>query len=314
VLELRARLRQLRNRWVDQTLAGVERARTSLERGDVDILMLGDSSFLHWAHHDTDRTIIPDLLAERTGASVLTVAGGGFDARMYDEILRVLGMVDQRPRAVVFSVAIRANTGVHIREHPIHGHARTRAVLARTNPPLGHVRSFANGGSSAPPRAVRAFRSLPVTTRWGGTSTIGHRLSQVEGLGPPPWPVEVERRRFDYFHGEYVQEDNPGLDALAALGRRLAEYGVPAIANWAQVPVEHGERLFPGEFADHVQRNFERVESALLRDPDVLPPLLRPDLEDADFQDARNGTEHFSYSGRVKIADEMAKSLSDLGF
>lgn len=306
-------MRQLRNRWIDQTLLQVERARASLAGGVGDILVLGDSSFLSWAHRDTDRTLLPDLISERTGATVVTVAAGGYDARMHDAILRVLGMIEYRPRAVVMAVALRPNTGVHVREHPLHGHARSRAALARITPPLAHVRAFANGGSSTPKRELRAFRALPVVSRWGGTATIQERLAQVEGLGPPPWPIEVERRRFDYFHGELVDEDNPGLPALTALGRRLADYGVPTVANWSQVPVAHGERLFPGEFASHVHRHLDLVESALLREAVGVHGLLKPVLEDEDFQDVRNGTEHFSHSGRIKIADEIAKTLATIG-
>jgi len=306
-------MRLLRNRWIDQSLVQIERARVELTRGAVDLLLLGDSSFLSWAHRDEDKTLIPQLLAERTGASIVTVAGGGYDARMHDAILRVLGMLDERPRAVVVSFAIRPNTMVHVREHPLHGHKRSRAALARVSPPLRQVRAFGRGGGYATPREIRTFRSLEMTTRWGGTTTIESRLSRVEGLGPPPWPVEVERLRYDYFHGEFVHEDNVGLTDVTALGRRLAEYGVPAVVNWAQVPVAHGERLFPGEFRAHVERNLELAESALLRESVDLHGLLKPHLEDDDFQDVRNGTEHFSYSGRVKIVDEIAKTLSTAG-
>lgn len=309
---LRDRLRLLRNRWIDQSLVQVERARLELTQRPVDLLLLGDSSFLSWAHRDEDRTLIPQLLAERTGASIVTIAAGGYDARMQDAIVRVLGMLDARPRAVVMSYAIRPNTMLHVREHPLHGHRRSRAALARISPPLRRVRAFARGGGYATQREIDAFRSLEMTTRWGGTTTIDSRLAKVEGLGPPPWPVEVEQLRYDYFHGEFVDEDNVGLGDLTALGRRLAEYGVPVVANWAQVPVAYGERLFPGEFAGHVEKNLALVESALLRESRDLH-LLRPALDDEDFQDVRNGTEHFAHSGRVKIVDEMAKTLSTIG-
>lgn len=306
-------MRQARNRWIDQTLLHVEHARRRLEQGDGDILLLGDSSCLYWAHSDTDRTLIPQLLAERTGASIITVAGGGYDARMYDAILRVLSMVDHRPRAVLACLAIRPNTAIHVREHPLHGHGRTRAALARISPPLRGVRAFANGGSAAPKREVAEFRARTVTTRWGGTATIGERLAKVEGQGSPPWPVEVEQMRFDYFHGEAVHADNPGLADLTAFGRRLDDYGVPAVACWSQVPVAHGERLFPGEFEAAIQHDLGLVERALCEGASRLDGLLKPVIEDEDFQDYRNGIEHYSYSGRVKVADEMAKALAAAG-
>ncbi|MDZ5620008.1 hypothetical protein SFC88_04195 [Nocardioides sp. HM23] len=310
---VRDRMRQVRNRWIDQTLLRLEQARRQLEQGEGDILLLGDSSCLYWAHADTDRTLIPELLAERTGASIVTVAGGGYDARMHDALLRVLGMADNRPRAVLACLAIRPNTATHVREHPLHGHGRTRAALARISPPLRRVRAFANGGSAAPKREVAEFRARTVTTRWGGTATLGERLAKVEGLGPPPWPTEVEQMRFDYFHGQPVHDDNPGLADLTAFGRRLDEYGVPAVVCWSQVPVAHGERLFPGEFETAIEHDLGLVEQALCQGSTRLDGLLKPVLEDTDFQDYRNGIEHYSYSGRVKVADEMAKALAALG-
>ena len=310
---VRNRARTLRNRWVDQSLVQLQRAVTEIDRGAGELLLLGDSSFLSWAHSDTDRTLIPKLIADRTGASVVTIAAGGYDARIYDQLLRILGMLDRRPAAVVFSIAIRPNTSVHVREHPLHGHARSRAALERITPPLGRIRAFARGGTSVSEREERRFRELEVRTRWTGLATNGERLSKMEGLGPPPWPVEVEKARFDYFHGEFVDEDNPGLPTLTQLGRRLTEYGVPSVGHWAQPPMAHGERLFPGEFVDHVGRNLGLVESALARDAVGFEGLLKPVLDDEDYQDYRNGTEHYAYSGRLKISDEIAKTLAQLG-
>jgi hypothetical protein len=313
MVPVRDRARQARNRWIDQTLLQLERTRRRLEQGEGDVLILGDSSCLYWAHTDTDRTLLPELIAKRTGASILMVAGGGFDARMYDALLRVLEMVDHRPRAVLACVAIRPNTAVHVREHPLHGHARTRAALARISPPLGKVRSFANGGSAVPKREVAAFRALTVTSRWGGTKTLGERLEKIEGTGQPPWPEDVARTRWDYFHGEAVLEDNPGLADLTTFGRRLEAYGVPAVACWSQVPISEGERLFPGEFRPAIESDLALVEQALCRGATGLDGLLKPALEDADFQDYRNGIEHYTYSGRVKVADEIAKALAGAG-
>lgn len=307
--ELRGRLRQLRDRWVDQTLLRVERARADLARGSGDVLVLGESSCLAWAYEDTDRRLIPELIGEATGASVVTVAGAGYDARMFDEVLRVLGFLEKRPRAVVLAVNVRTNTAVHVTRHPLHGHARSRAALARLAPPIGRIRAVGRGGG--PRRGeIGAFRELPVSTRWGGSGTIDGYLSRLEGSGPPPWPVEVERLRFDYFHGEVVGGDNDGIAALSALGRRLIHYGVPAVAYWAQPPVARGEELFPGEFADHVHANLARVETALMGAAVGLDGLLKPVLDEPDFQDRRNGTEHYSYTGRAKVADDVAQALS----
>lgn len=306
---LRNRARAVRNRWIDQSLASVEGARARLVRGTADLLLLGDSSCISLAHGDTDRRLIPELIADATGSSVVPIAGPGYDARMFGEVLRVLGMVEQRPRAVVLSINIRTSTAFHVTHHPVYGHRRSREALARISPPLQRVVALGRGGMAWRQDEIAEFRRQQVTTRWGGTRTIGDHVTRLEGHGPPPWPVEVERGRFDYFHGEVVHEDNEGLQALAALGRRLAEYGVPAVAYWAQPPVAHGERLFPGEFAAHVTRNLGLVEGALLGGGAALRSVLKPELDDVDFQDHRNGTEHYSASGRVKVAEAVAGEL-----
>jgi hypothetical protein len=171
------------------------------------------------------------------------------------------------------------------------------------------VRSLGRGGSGWREREVAEFRRQPVTTRWGGTKTVGEHVERLEGLGPPPWPEHVGRARFDYFHGQVVEPGNEGLAALAALGRRIEEYGVPALAYWSQPPVAEGERLFPGEFADHVQRNLDLVENALLGGGSAVSGLLRPVLDDPDFQDHRNATEHYSETGRAKVAEAVAEAM-----
>lgn len=310
---LRDRGRNLRNRWIDQNLQLLDGAVRQMGRGEGEILLLGDSSCLSWAYSDTDRTLLPQMLAERTGASVVTLAAGGFNARVYDQFLRILEALDHRPRAVVACLAIRTNTALHVREHPMHGHLRTLAALARIHPPVSRVRSFGRGGVVLSRREVARFRARTVTTRWGGTKTIGEHLVKIEGTGLPPWPDDVTRARFDYFHGEAVTPDNPGLPELTAFGRRLVQYGVPAVACWSQVPLRVGEELWPGEFAPAIHADLALVEQALVSGAPQLGGLLRPALEDEDFQDYRNGIEHYSHSGRVKVTDAITEALSRLG-
>lgn len=305
---LRTKARRTRDRWIDQTLAQVERARRQLAEGDVDLLVLGDSSSLAWAHTDTDRRNIPQLVAERTGRRVLTIAAGGFSAPVYGSILRILHDLPQRPRAVLTTACIRTNAFAHVRRHPTHGHNRSIAALDRVSPG-GRIRSFAVGGSTWKDEELAAFRALPMTTRWGGDKTIAEHLANIEGKGAPPWPIQVERDRFDYFNGEVLTDDNPELSALDVYGRRLAAYGVPVAAYWVLPPLAHGERLLPG-FAEHVTGNLAVMEKALDLPGRGFSGLIHPVLEDIDFQDMRNGVEHYSFTGRSKIADALIATVA----
>lgn len=309
LLKLRFRARAWRNRMVNQELRQLELARRQLLRDEVDVLMLSDSSVTSYAPRDTDRTFIPELISrELGGARVAVVAGPGMGAYLHDEILRVLSTIPNRPKALVISEAIRCSTMKHVTEHPIYHYPETRKALARTRTAKHRIRSFGRGGLPTPEQYA-AFEALEVTSRWGGTKTIGEYRAGVKGIGPLPWPREVEALVFDYFHGALFDEDHPGLADLTRLGARTKEYGVPTAVYWCPPPVERGEMHYPGEFADQVKRNWELCVRALTAgagDLTIVEPGL---IEDEDIEDPQNATEHFTYEGRVKVAQAVARAL-----
>lgn len=308
--ELRARARTFRNRWVNQELKQLEAVRRRLLRDEVDVLIVSDSSVSSYSVRDTDRTFLPTLISRQMGgARVATVAGPGYGAYLHDEILRVLTTLPNRPKALVISNAIRTNTMKHVTEHPIYNYPGTRAALATTKDARHRIRAFGRGNDPTPERYA-AFEELKVTTRWGGTKTIGEFRAHVKGVGPQPWPLELERVLFDYFHGELFDETHPGLQDLERLGRRIKEYGVPAALYWCAPPMERGELHFPGEFRDQVMANWALTTDALLAGAGDALRIVDPGLvEEDDWDDPQNATEHFTYAGRVKIADALAAAL-----
>ncbi|KRA38573.1 MULTISPECIES: hypothetical protein [unclassified Nocardioides] len=306
------RVRKLRDRWIDHPSRQIEQARRQLLTGDVDVLVLGDSSTLCWSLRDTDRTMIPELLGQRLGSNVVSVAGPGYGARVYSEVLRILGTLEQRPKAVVIATAIRATSGTHIVEHPTTSYARSLASLAKVKTARRRVRSLGRGGSFITPEADAAYRALPVHSRWADDVTIGDYRKQLEGQGPPPWPIELEKLRFDFFHGEYVRDDDPQLAKLTELGRQIDAYGVPTVVYWTRPPKQRGEMHFPGEFEDHVRANLAVVEGALVKDCTSVTGMIDVDLEDEDYEDSQNGNEHYSFSGRTKLTDAIADRIRDL--
>jgi hypothetical protein len=307
------RVRVARDRLIDHPLRQLERARRRLASEDVDILLLGDSSMLCWSPRDTDRTMIPTMLAERLDANVVTVQGPGYGAAIYSEVLRILGTLDRRPSAVVFAMATRTSTSTHEMRHPVVGYGRSLRALATVKGASRPIRFVGRGGSSHTAAEREAFYALPVTTRWSGDRNIDYFRRRLDGSGAPPWPQDLERLRFDYFHGEPVLPDNPGLPLIQQFGRRVEEYGVPAVGFWTKPPLQRGELHFPNEFESHVRGNLAQVQAALSAGAPTMPALLDIDIADDEFEDSQNATEHFTYAGRAKIAEALAGVVSRTG-
>lgn len=308
-LWVRAKMRTLRNKWVNQQLQQLETVRRRLLRDEVDVLMISDSSVTSYAPRDTDRTFIPELISrEMGGARVAVVAGPGMGALLHDEFLRVLSTIPNRPKGLVISEAIRCQTMKHVTEHPIYNYPATRKALARTKSARHRIRSFGRGHAPTP-EDYAAFEALEVTTRWGGTKTIGEHRAAVKGLGPMPWPREIEAALFDYFHGPIFDETHPGLADLTRLGARTKTYGVPTAVYWCPPPIERGEMHYPGEFADVVKRNWELCVQALTAEAGDLTVVEPGLVEEEDIEDPQNATEHFTYEGRVKVAKAVARAL-----
>ena len=306
------RIRALRNRWVDQPLIQVERARRQLAAGDLDILYFGDSSCVTWTFDDPDRTLIPELVAQRLNGSVATIAGPGYGANVFSEVVRLLGTMDQRPRAVVLTVTLRPNVITHVSRHPQFSYDRSVAAMRRVKSARHRIRAVGRGGVTNSPQERAEFMATPIPTRWGGEITVGEFRDRLQGQGPPPWPPEIEAIRFNYFHGEIVPPDHRGFAEARELAQRLKEYGVPVVPFWGIPPMERGELNFPGEFEKHVREQFAMLEGALADGYPGFPSMVDVDLDDVDFEDSQNGNEHYRFSGRVKIADAIVDRIRGL--
>lgn len=311
---VRSRVRTWRDRWIDQPLRQLELARRLIQDARPDVLVFGESSCLSRAAHDIDLAMIPELIGRQLGAGrVVTIALPGIGAVVPGEMLRILSTMRQRPGAVVVAVNIRSTTAAHVVNNPEFGRPRSVSALQRIASADRRIRAFGRGGFRSTAQDLATFLASPVHSRWSGDTTVGAYRQRLLGQGPPPWPPEIEKLRFDYFHGEVLGADNPMLDHLATLGRRISDYGVPAVGYFNPPPMLRGEHHFPGEFSSHVRSNFEVMKTALFRDVVQPWPIVEVPFADEDSQDSRNAAEHYSYSGRLKIATAVARQLGMSG-
>ena len=306
--KFRRQLRDIKHRAVESHLLQIERARRAIIAGDADVLMLGDSSFLFGAPGDAERIMIPGLVRrELDSARVVAIAGGGLAAGVYGDILRLFAQLDQRPAALIVSIVLRNNSMTHVTCNPSFRYDRLRADLVAQDP-HEKVRSFGRGAELDETERA-AFERLEVETRWGGRSTIGSYRTGLRGKITHPMPHDVQRRLFDYYHGEILTPDHPGLTEVRRFGQTVRDYAVPTAFFWAAPPLEHGESLYPGEFETHVRANLAQLQAALTPAGETTPVLIEAPLEDADFAESSDGTEHYALSGRRKIAQAVVAEL-----
>jgi hypothetical protein len=307
--EVKRRLWRLRERLVEQRLRQVEQARRKIVAGEVDVLMLGDSSCEFRSPDDPDPAMIPELISrELGGARVVTIAGGGFGGHVYAELIRYLGTLDKRPGAVVAAMAIRPNGMTHVNDHPVYRYRQLTEVLAARPTARRRLRSFGRG-SQPTPEQYEAYEALKVRTRWSGVMTIGEYRRNLRGKLNSALSTDTARQLFDYYHGEFITEEQWGLVAVGRFAEELRAYGAPAAAYWTAPSMEAGEALFPGEFTEHVHGNLAMIQSALGGTGEGGLPLLHVDFESEDFVDPADGTEHYRFSGRRKIAAAVADVL-----
>jgi hypothetical protein len=193
--------------------------------------------------------------------------------------------------------------------NPWYRYDRLRAQLVAQDPHK-KVRALLRGSGGKPDEAEMAeFEKLEVVTRWGGRSTIGAHRAWLRGKVTHPIPRDVREKLYDFYHGEIVTADHPNLTEARRFGETVRQYGVPTSMYWDPAPIHHGESLFPGEFENHVRANLAQLQAALTPAGETTPQLVEAPLEDADFYDSSDGNEHYSFSGRSKIAQAVVAEL-----
>lgn len=308
LVRLRAQARVLRDRVVDQQVRQLEAIRRGLVRGDVDVLVLGESSCILGRPGEPRTETIPQLLAARLGVRVASFVGAGFSPRMYGEALRLLGTVDARPQALVTSVCVRTSTSTHVLRHPIYSHERSYQRLRGLESARARLRSL--GGVPRPsPKEYALFEALPVRTQWSGEGTIGGFRLRLKGNGPLPWPGDLEAVLFDYYHGELVEPDNPGLRQWRSYGELVRSYGVPAVGYRTPIPVRQGVAHHGRGFEELTQQKRAAVDTAVDATAGPRFSWATPHLDDEDFADCRDGTEHYAFSGRERVVEAVAQKL-----
>lgn len=309
--------RALRNQYVDPQVRQLRAVIKEMRAGEIDVLYLGDSSATFFGADDEDKRRLPEMLQAELdpGVRLRVISGAGYNPALYAEFVRLLATLEQRPKAVILTRAVRTCGALHVREHPEYGYQRSVATLRKVPDARHRLRAFSRANRRTP-EEYEAFHELATTTRWQQSDTVGESLKKIRGRRlAVTEDLTQQRALFDYFHGETFGEDFPGLEHLRTLGTRLREYGVPVVHYWPPVPWQKGEEYFPGEFRSQLEANFALVAEAF---EEPLGDLGRRASDPLDtpvdeFIDAADGTEHWNTKGRRRMAGVLARLLREAG-
>ncbi len=315
VLDWLRALRRWRDQYVDPQVRQLANLVADMRRGQVDVLFLGDSSSTFFSPDDSDKRRLPQMLAEQLGPGtrMSLIAGPGYNPELYAEFIRILATLEQRPRVVVLSMAVRTASAQHVRRHPEYGYRRSIETLRKVADAEVPMRSVSRDN-----RRTRAefaeFEALPMRTKWRRAETVGDYLGQIRGRRHLPERAEVQQALFDYFHGEAVAADHPTLADVRLLGERLRDYGVPVVQYWPPIPVEQGERWFPGEFETHVRASWEVQQAVFTEAVGPVGVLASTPFEtpDDEFVDSSDGSEHWNAAGRMRMAKVLADAVESM--
>ena len=311
VLKARGIARVTRDRMIDVQVRQLRDRVRDLKSGATDVLYLGESSTFHVDPRDTDRRTLLDMVADESAMSVAPIRGPGHGPALWSEFIRVLASLEIRPRAVVVPMVVRT-TALHLRAHPVYSYPQSLARLRAIPHADASIRPWGRW-TRASEADYERFHALTVHTRWGGERTIGDWRRLLRGARYRLDDRDFRATLFDYFHGEVITEENPGVLEWRRLGERLRDYGVPVVSNWTPVPLEAGEELFPGEFREQVEQNFAVIERAFLEGVGPLALPAPPEhVPDDEFIEPRDGTEHLNEAGRLRLARGIVSRLKEL--
>lgn len=300
--------RAFRDDHVDRQLTQLRRVARGIESGTSPVLVFGESSFMQVSPIDSDRRKLAVMMQDQLGCSVAAVTGAGYGPRLYTEYLRVLGALRARPRVVVVAACVRTSIALHVTEHPRYGYAASLAAMRS----IDHPREARPWGAVIKPTAAdrERFHSLMLPTIWGEAQTIGAWRAELAGaLSHLDDPHTVERV-YSYFHGEPLSENNPRLGDWRAFREEIRAYGVPVVWYWTPVPLDYGERVYPGEFRSQMVRGRSLVREAFSPTDDAqITYVDMPNIPDDSFIEPRDGTEHLNVAGRQTLVRALDAPL-----
>lgn len=283
-----------------------------------DVLFFGDSVITETGVCDTGKQRIPEVLEERLGRPVYTVAHWAFSPMVYRDYARLLRRTAYRPRLAVLPITIRdfssqffRNPDFHFRERRLRIRRAAEGVDWSGFPHwlVGLVRQDIE-------EWAYAHEPVSIDGVVLGSNTDIERRAKIPAIleckHEPYDHAQELALRFTYHYMEPIPPDHPLFRDLAATVRELRSQGIAVVAYITPVNVVEGSHYAGPRLGERVAANARLVAGFLER---LGVPTL--DLHDAvgpdDFIDKAYACEHLDQTGRSLVADALADAIEHRG-
>jgi hypothetical protein len=300
--------RRLDNPEVSQARALVHRLRS----GPLDVLHLGASESLFVAPYDEDGRTLPAMVADGLAPdlSMYSLVGASYHPRLYQAYLEVVATYPVRP-VVVLGLCIRFGFPPWS-HHPEYSFERSLRALDRIDPHAAPWRFRAGVPLATADDFVRhdqvAYPTLDETR-----ATIGEFRNQLKDPEAAGLSREEQvRGLYAFHHGSTASLPDPFLADVTRLGRRLQEMNLAAVVYQLPVPVARGSQVLGEALRSQTIENLARMDRAFADGYGPIDILQTGVLLDEDeFIDPTDATEHVNQRGRQRIADLIVGAVHE---
>lgn len=281
------------------------------------VLYFGDSVVERISRDDADRRTLGELVVERMGGAehCTCISHSAYHPAMFAALLRAVQRVQSQPRLVILPVNMRCFSP-QWDHRPAYQFTKEISAIERfiadPSAPQETVEPMVESRED-----LAAYDSISVRYPSSALSRIGDFRRIVEST--PQTESERAYRLEQIFKFHYTHALTPGhrkLRALLACCESIRDMNARALLYITPINYQAGSRYAGPTFLPEYQRSVAVLLDALARyerEGQVTVVDWSTLLESRYFVQPDIANEHLNYSGRMRLANEIARNCPALG-
>ncbi len=278
--------------------------------GEMDIVFFCDSTNFAYSMQDRDkRTISQMLQGMMPGRNILTMDHGAFSMDIYAAFCRYISRSENKPNVIIIPVNMRSfSPGWDQRPDWQFEQERFFLDYPLLRPFFKPLAVFKAVSTNEIP--LERYRNTGV---YCDEELVG-TVREFDFMTTDPNSVTDEDIRkkciFQYMYP--LTPDHRKLQSMLEIVKTLDAARIKTLFYMTPLDMESGEKYVPGRFHSRVCANVELVKK-MLRNQNVELLDLSQSVPAAQFSWTIYPNEHLDQSGRLFVAESLAKALRDSG-